>query len=160
VVKFLFYRNRPTPSNVFRKKRDGDDDNMPPPTPVAISCKTSEHIWTSFVLVISCFLLLGSIECCSTNNVVNQFKKNRLIINIMNQKAPEESQLVNIEITNANMALNVMVSFLNVAHKRGCYTLQEAHKIQECIMQFKMAPVEIDDALAAEVDVRVAPEAT
>jgi hypothetical protein len=52
-----------------------------------------------------------------------------------------------------------MVSFFNVAHKRGCYTLQEAHKIQECIMQFQMAPIEIDAALAAEVAVRVAADA-
>ena len=46
------------------------------------------------------------------------------------------SQLANIEITNEVVALNVMVSFLNVAQKRGSFSFDESAKIWECIQKF------------------------
>ena len=51
---------------------------------------------------------------------------------------PEITQvkLVDIPITNENDALNIMVNFLTLAHKRGAYTLDEAAKIWECIRTF------------------------
>ena len=45
-------------------------------------------------------------------------------------------KLVDIPITNENDALNIMVSFLTLAHKRGAYTLDEAAKIWDCIRTF------------------------
>ena len=53
------------------------------------------------------------------------------------QSAPAEVRLVDIPIENENVALNVMVGFLNVAHKRGAFTIDESAKIWECISKFQ-----------------------
>lgn len=46
------------------------------------------------------------------------------------------NDLLNVEIVNENVALNVMVSFLNIAQKRGVYSFDESAKIWECIQKF------------------------
>ena len=46
-------------------------------------------------------------------------------------------KLVDLEVTDENMALNILVSFLNVANKRGAFTIDESAKIWECIKQFQ-----------------------
>jgi hypothetical protein len=46
------------------------------------------------------------------------------------------NDLTNIEITNEIVALNVMVSFLNVAQKRGAFAMNESAKIWECVQKF------------------------
>ena len=48
----------------------------------------------------------------------------------------QEQKLVNVKITNENVALNVMVSFLSLAQKRGAFSIDEAAKIWECISKF------------------------
>lgn len=48
-----------------------------------------------------------------------------------------EVKLVNIPITDENTALNVMVNFLSLAHKRGAFGIDEAAKIWECIQMFQ-----------------------
>jgi len=53
------------------------------------------------------------------------------------QPEPTEVRLVDIPIENENIALNVMVGFLNVAHKRGAFTIDESAKIWECISRFQ-----------------------
>ena len=56
---------------------------------------------------------------------------------------PEEPQvqkkvlLTSVEITDENVALNVIVSFVNIAQKRGAFTIDEAAKIWECIKKFQ-----------------------
>ena len=57
----------------------------------------------------------------------------------MNSEAPttQETRLVDIEVTNENVALNIMVSFLNLAHKRGAFHLDESAKIWECVSKFQ-----------------------
>ncbi len=57
----------------------------------------------------------------------------------MSDEAPttQETRLVDIEVTNENIALNIMVSFLNLAHKRGAFQLDESAKIWECVNRFK-----------------------
>ena len=53
--------------------------------------------------------------------------------------APAQTQevlLTDIEITNENLALNVLVSFLGVAQKRGSFSIAESAKIYECIKMF------------------------
>ena len=45
-------------------------------------------------------------------------------------------KLVDIEITDQNVALNLMIGFLTLAQKKGAYTLQESSKIWECIQTF------------------------
>ena len=49
----------------------------------------------------------------------------------------KEVKLVDITIADENTALNVMVSFLNVAHKRGAFGIDESAKIWECIRMFQ-----------------------
>jgi glutathione synthase/RimK-type ligase-like ATP-grasp enzyme len=55
------------------------------------------------------------------------------------QSQPEQKEirLVDIPIKDENVALNVMVGFLNVAHKRGVFTIDESAKIWECISKFQ-----------------------
>ena len=45
-------------------------------------------------------------------------------------------KLTDIEVTNENIALNIMVSFLNAAQRRGAFSIDEAAKIWECIQMF------------------------
>jgi hypothetical protein len=49
---------------------------------------------------------------------------------------PQEIKLVDVKVTNENIALNLMVSFLSVAQKRGVFSLDESAKIWECIQKF------------------------
>lgn len=54
------------------------------------------------------------------------------------EKVPEkEIRLVDIEVKDENTALTIMVGFLNVAHKRGVFTIDESAKIWECISKFQ-----------------------
>ena len=55
------------------------------------------------------------------------------------QQQPEAQQQVNlasIPVTDENIALNLMVSFLQIAHKRGAFNLEESSKIWECVKMF------------------------
>ena len=51
--------------------------------------------------------------------------------------APQEVKLVDVVISDENTALNVMVSFLSLANKRGAFGLDESAKIWECIQRFQ-----------------------
>jgi len=48
-----------------------------------------------------------------------------------------EIKLVDVAIVDENTALNVIVSFLTLAHKRGAFSLDESAKIWECIKIFQ-----------------------
>lgn len=55
------------------------------------------------------------------------------------KKTNEQSKLPRlseIPITDDNVALNVMVGFLDTAQKRGAYSMDESAKIWECIKRF------------------------
>ncbi len=54
--------------------------------------------------------------------------------------APEKELLTDIVITDENVALNLMVSFLSLANMRGCFNLNESAKIWECIQKFQKSP--------------------
>jgi len=59
-----------------------------------------------------------------------------------NQPTPKQSntiqpKLVNIEIKDEIVALNVLVSFINLAQRRGVFTIDESAKIYECIKMFQ-----------------------
>jgi hypothetical protein len=54
------------------------------------------------------------------------------------QPVPQsEIKLVDVAIVDENTALNVIVSFLTLAHKRGAFSLDESAKIWECIKMFQ-----------------------
>lgn len=46
-------------------------------------------------------------------------------------------KLTDIEVKDENVALNLLVSFISLAQKRGVYSLDEAAKIWECIKKFQ-----------------------
>jgi hypothetical protein len=46
-------------------------------------------------------------------------------------------KLTDIEVKDENIALNLLVSFVSLAQKRGVYSLDEAAKIWECIKKFQ-----------------------
>ena len=52
------------------------------------------------------------------------------------QQVKKEHKLVEVEVTNENVALNMMVSFLGLANKRGAFSIDESAKIWECISKF------------------------
>ena len=45
--------------------------------------------------------------------------------------------LTSVEVTDENSALNLIVSFLTLAQKRGAFTIDESAKIWECIKIFQ-----------------------
>ena len=47
-----------------------------------------------------------------------------------------EVRLTDVPVTDENMALNILVSFLGVAQKRGTFSIAESAKIFECIQKF------------------------
>jgi len=49
----------------------------------------------------------------------------------------QKVRLVDVEIVDEGMALNVMVSFLNLAQKRGVFSMDESAKIWECVKKFQ-----------------------
>lgn len=56
-----------------------------------------------------------------------------------NQGGQQQKQvkLSDLTINNENDALNYMVGFLELAQRRGVYTLEEAAKINECVAKFR-----------------------
>jgi hypothetical protein len=53
------------------------------------------------------------------------------------QSQQTEVKLVDIPIKDENTALNVIVSFLSLAQKRGAFTFDESAKIWDCIKVFQ-----------------------
>jgi len=53
------------------------------------------------------------------------------------QTQQTDIKLTEVPINNENVALNVMVSFLVLAQKRGTFTFDESAKIWECIKKFQ-----------------------
>lgn len=55
-----------------------------------------------------------------------------------NQTPPtNEIDLSTIKVTDENVSLNLLVQFIQVAHKRGAFNIQESAKIWECIQVFQ-----------------------
>jgi hypothetical protein len=48
-----------------------------------------------------------------------------------------QTRLVDVPVTNQNEALQLIVTFLNLAQKRGAFTLDESAKLWECVKQFQ-----------------------
>jgi hypothetical protein len=49
----------------------------------------------------------------------------------------KQTRLVDIVVTNQNEALQLIATFLNLAQKRGAFSLDESAKIWECIKLFQ-----------------------
>ena len=53
------------------------------------------------------------------------------------EKPIVEPKLTDVEVTNENMALNLLVSFVHLAQRRGAFNIDESAKIYECIKKFQ-----------------------
>lgn len=56
------------------------------------------------------------------------------------ESSPKEIKLIDVVVSDENVALNVMVGFLGLAQKRGAFTIDESAKIWECIKMFQKPP--------------------
>tara|TARA_Y100000816_G_C26101864_1_gene584243 strand:+ start:2082 stop:2291 length:210 start_codon:yes stop_codon:yes gene_type:complete len=63
----------------------------------------------------------------------NDEKKN------LEQLSTEQKEVLlnDIVVKDPSTALNVLVSFVNLANKRGAFTIQESAKIWECVLFFQ-----------------------
>jgi hypothetical protein len=52
------------------------------------------------------------------------------------QPAEQQVRFVDVEVTTDNIALNLMVAFLNMAQRRGAFSMDESAKIWECVKRF------------------------
>jgi hypothetical protein len=48
-----------------------------------------------------------------------------------------EPKLVEVPVTNENVALNLLVNFIHLAQRRGAFNIDESAKIYECIKKFQ-----------------------
>ena len=46
-------------------------------------------------------------------------------------------KLLSVNVNDENTALNLLVSFINLAQRRGVYSIDESAKIWECISKFQ-----------------------
>tara|TARA_B100000674_G_C37786786_1_gene889838 strand:+ start:306 stop:581 length:276 start_codon:yes stop_codon:yes gene_type:complete len=56
------------------------------------------------------------------------------------QAQQKQVLLKDLKVNTENDALNYMVGFLELAHRRGVFTLEEAAKINECVAKFRRTP--------------------
>ena len=65
---------------------------------------------------------------------------------------PMQPSIMTVDIKDENVALNIMVSFLNIAQKRGAFNMEESARIWQCVQKFIIqAPAPASD-VSAEVD--------
>jgi hypothetical protein len=53
------------------------------------------------------------------------------------EKQNNEIRLVDIPVNDENTALNLLIHFLTIAHKRGVFSIEESAKIWDCIKVFE-----------------------
>jgi len=66
------------------------------------------------------------------------------------QKKDEGVPILSVEIKDQDIALKMMVNFLEIANRRGAYSIAEVSKIHECIKMF--TPAEQEPAPMPQVD--------
>ena len=54
-----------------------------------------------------------------------------------NGQGPVQTRLVDVKVETQNDALQLIVTFLNLAQKRGAFTLDESAKIWDCVQHFR-----------------------
>lgn len=53
------------------------------------------------------------------------------------QETQQQVNVFDVEIKDESTALNVIVTFINLAQKRGAFNIQESAKIWDCIKLFQ-----------------------
>jgi hypothetical protein len=54
----------------------------------------------------------------------------------VDQTTEQQIRFVDMDVTSDNIALNLMVAFLNMAQRRGAFSMDESAKIWECVKRF------------------------
>tara|TARA_B100001057_G_C22842305_1_gene947535 strand:+ start:1376 stop:1675 length:300 start_codon:yes stop_codon:yes gene_type:complete len=73
---------------------------------------------------------------------------------VVNQAQTAETprqRLVDVKVVDENVALNIMVGFLNMAQRRGSFNFEESAKIAECIRVFTRPGPATDNTVAPSV---------
>ena len=73
----------------------------------------------------------------SDNTIVDETLESATSTASKDADAAGQVNILDIPIENENMALNVLVSFINLGQRRGVFNVQESAKIWECISVFK-----------------------
>jgi len=71
------------------------------------------------------------------------------------QQQQQQQQRINlddIQVNSQDVALNLMAQFLELAQKRGAFSLQESAKIYESVKFFRPAQKNDDDSLENKKD--------
>ncbi len=55
----------------------------------------------------------------------------------VDETAQQQVNILEVDVTDENVALNLLVNFVSIGQKRGVYSLPEASKIWECIRKFQ-----------------------
>ena len=71
-------------------------------------------------------------------NITINYMDNNITLETVDKQGPASNpiNLESLAIVDENTALNVMVSFLHMAQKRGAFNLQESAKVWECVQVF------------------------
>ena len=69
----------------------------------------------------------------------NSPSDNTVVDETVEANKEQQVSILDVPIENENMALNVLVSFVNLGQRRGVFNIQESAKIWECIQKFKGA---------------------
>lgn len=64
-------------------------------------------------------------------------QQNETVIQKKEEEKKDQINVLDVEVTNENVALNILITFVNLAQKRGAFNLNESSKIWECIKQFQ-----------------------
>ena len=72
-------------------------------------------------------------------NIMEASQQESTIKQQPSSEEPEQKtvDIMDMEITSENVALNVLVTFVNLAQKRGAFNINESAKIWECIQTFQ-----------------------
>ena len=63
----------------------------------------------------------------------------------VNKSTTIQPKLVDIEIKDEIVALNLLVSFINLGQRRGVFSIDESAKIWECIKMFQKTAQSLED---------------
>tara|TARA_Y100000389_G_scaffold157245_1_gene158334 strand:+ start:2841 stop:3089 length:249 start_codon:yes stop_codon:yes gene_type:complete len=73
-------------------------------------------------------------ESCYSESKNNNKNKNQVDDE---EDTDNKIDLLQVDITNENVALNVLIGFVGLAQSRGCFAINESSKIYEAIKIFQ-----------------------
>tara|TARA_R110002074_G_scaffold66748_2_gene157473 strand:+ start:684 stop:992 length:309 start_codon:yes stop_codon:yes gene_type:complete len=86
--------------------------------------------------------IAGKGECWSEDDGISDNSKETVSVPKETASVPKETDnlkqinLIDVDITDENVALNVIIGYLGVAQKRGTFAINESAKIYECVKKF------------------------